>query len=117
MNYSLKKVLTIIIVLFSLVSCKKSEVTFEDEVIKPAASKKVEFGFKYSDFNVVRDTIKKGDTFSTIIEKQNIGNRKVFDIVKKVKDSFDVRTIRINKRANGISKQATIFQKLIYAYP
>lgn len=96
MNYSLKKVLTIIIVLFSLVSCKKSEVTFEDEIVKPA-SKKVEFGFKYSDFNVIQDTIKKGDTFSTIIEKQNIGDRKVFDIVKKVKDSFDVRTIRINK--------------------
>ena len=96
MNYSLKKVLTIIIVLFSLVSCKKSEVTFEDEIVKPA-SKKVEFGFKYSDFNVIQDPIKMGDTFSTIIEKQNIGNREVFDIVKKVKDSFDVRTIRINK--------------------
>ena len=96
MNYSLKKVLTIVIVLFSIVSCKKPEVTFDDEIKKPA-SKKVEFGFKYSDFNVVRDTIKKGDSFSTIIQNQNIGDRKVFDIAKKVRDSFDVKTIRINK--------------------
>ncbi|MFV5690621.1 peptidoglycan DD-metalloendopeptidase family protein [Flavobacterium sp. LT1R49] len=92
----MKQVLIAIIVLFSLVSCNKSNDVLETEIIKPAA-KKMEFGFRYSDFNVVQDTVKKGDTFGTIIENQNIGNRKVYDIIKKVKDTFDVRTIRINK--------------------
>ena len=96
MNNSLKKVLISIIVLFSLVSCKKSEITFEKEIIRPV-SKKVEFGFKYSDFNVIKDTIKKGDTFSTIIQGQNIGNLDVVNIVKKVKDSFDVRIVKNKK--------------------
>ncbi len=95
-KYSLKQVLITIIVLFSLVSCNKSDDILEKEIIKPAV-KKIEFGFKYSDFNVVQDTIKKGDTFGTIIENQNIGNKKVYDIIKKVKDTFDVRIIRINK--------------------
>ncbi|MFV7235193.1 peptidoglycan DD-metalloendopeptidase family protein [Flavobacterium sp. ZB4R12] len=95
-KYSLKQVLITIIVLFSLVSCNKSDDVLEKEIIKPAV-KKIEFGFKYSDFNVVQDTIKKGDTFGTIIENQNIGNKKVYDIIKKVKDTFDVRIIRINK--------------------
>lgn len=94
--YSLRQVLITIIVLFSLVSCNKSNDVLEKEIIKPAA-KKMEFGFKYSDFNVVQDTIKKGDTFGTIIENQNIGNKKVYDIIKKVKDTFDVRIIRINR--------------------
>ncbi len=82
--------------LFSLVSCNKSNDVLEKEIIKPAA-KKMEFGFRYSDFNVVQDTVKKGDTFGTIIENQNIGDKKVYDIIKQVKDTFDVRTIRINK--------------------
>jgi murein DD-endopeptidase MepM/ murein hydrolase activator NlpD len=92
----LKQVLIAIIVLFSLVSCNKSNDVLEKEIIKPAA-KKMEFGFRYSDFNVVQDTVKKGDTFGTIIENQNIGDKKVYDIIKQVKDTFDVRTIRINK--------------------
>ncbi|MFV5694327.1 peptidoglycan DD-metalloendopeptidase family protein [Flavobacterium sp. LB3P122] len=92
----MKQVVIAIIVLFSLVSCNKSNDVLEKEIIKPAA-KKMEFGFKYSDFNVVQDTVKKGDTFGTIIENQNIGDKKVYDIIKQVKDTFDVRTIRINK--------------------
>jgi hypothetical protein len=70
----LKQVLLAIIVLFSLISCNKSEEILEKEIIKPAV-KKIEFGFKYSDFNVIQDTIKKGDTFGTLLEAQNIGER------------------------------------------
>ncbi len=92
----MKQVLLAIIVLFSLISCNKSEEILEKEIIKPAV-KKIEFGFKYSDFNVVQDTIKKGDTFGTLLEGQNIGEREIYDIIAKVKDTFDVRTIRINK--------------------
>ena len=92
----MKQVLLAIIVLFSLISCNKSEEILEKEIIKPAV-KKIEFGFKYSDFNVIQDTIQKGDTFGTLLEEQNIGEREVYDIIAKVKDTFDVRTIRINK--------------------
>ena len=79
-----------------MISCNKSDEILEKEIIKPAV-KKIEFGFKYSDFNVVQDTIKKGDTFGTLLEGQNIGEREVYDIIAKVKDTFDVRTIRIDK--------------------
>ncbi|KIA87110.1 peptidoglycan DD-metalloendopeptidase family protein [Flavobacterium sp. AED] len=92
----MKQVLIAIIVLFSLVSCNKSNDILDKEIVKPVV-KKIEFGFKYSDFNVIHDTIKKGDTFGTIIENQNIGTKKVYDIIEKVRDTFDVRIIRINK--------------------
>jgi murein DD-endopeptidase MepM/ murein hydrolase activator NlpD len=68
-----------------------------DDKTSKTASKKVEFGFTYADFNVVHDTIKKGDTFGTILQKQNIGNKKVYDIIEKVKDTFDVRIMRFDK--------------------
>ncbi|MCW2118304.1 M23 family metallopeptidase [Flavobacterium sp. 7A] len=93
----MNKIVSLIIVLITLISCNKSE----EKVVKPkAVVPKVEFsdfGFNYADFNVIQDTVKKGDTFGTIIEKQNIGDRKVYDIVQAVKDTFDVRVIRPNK--------------------
>jgi murein DD-endopeptidase MepM/ murein hydrolase activator NlpD len=92
----LKQVIIILVVLFSLLSCNRSEETLGDATVKKQ-SKISDFGFTLSDYNVVNDTIKSGDTFGSIIQKQNIGNKKVFDIVAQVKDTFDVRTIRINK--------------------
>lgn len=77
-------------------SCEKKTEKVEIKIEKPKF-KKVEFGFNYADFNVVQDTVKKGDSFGTIIQGQNIGDRKVFDIVEQVKDSFNVRSIRYNK--------------------
>ncbi|TRX40513.1 M23 family metallopeptidase [Flavobacterium restrictum] len=79
-----------------LFSCTKKEATYTLENNKPIP-KKEDFGFKYANFNVVHDTIKSGDTFGSIVQKQNIGDLKIFDIVAKIKDSFDVRTIRNQK--------------------
>jgi murein DD-endopeptidase MepM/ murein hydrolase activator NlpD len=92
----LKKAFVIIIVLFSILSCKKDEKVVATTIIKPK-TKKVEFGFNYADFNILQDTIKKGDSFGSIIQSQNIGNKQVYSIVEQVKDSFNVRSIRYNK--------------------
>ena len=82
--------------LATLFSCKKSEdeVVFEESKPIPIVEK---FGFKYNDFNVSNDTIQSGDTFGSIVDQQNLGNQKVYDIIEKVKDSFDVRIMRIGK--------------------
>ncbi|MRX39469.1 peptidoglycan DD-metalloendopeptidase family protein [Flavobacterium sp. LC2016-23] len=92
----MKKAVVIIIILFSVFSCKKTEEKVETKITKPK-TKKVEFGFNYADFNVLQDTIQKGDSFGSIFQSQNIGDKKVYDIVEQVKDSFDVRSIRYNK--------------------
>lgn len=92
----MKHFFLLIIVLFSILSCSKNGETLEDTATKPVY-KKIEFGFTYADYNVIHDTIKKGDTFGSIIEKQNIGDKKVYDIIEKVKDTFDVRIMRFDK--------------------
>ena len=55
------------------------------------------FGFNLNDFNVFHDTIRRGDTFGSIIENQNLGDKQVYDIIEKVKDSFNLKTIKIGK--------------------
>jgi murein DD-endopeptidase MepM/ murein hydrolase activator NlpD len=96
----LKQLFIIIIVLFTIIACNKSkEEADKKSQVKVAkrVDKHSDFGFDFTKFNVVQDTVKKGDTFGTIINKQNIGERRVYDIVEKVKDTFNVRSIRPNK--------------------
>lgn len=96
----MKQALIILLVLISILSCKESnnelEIKTKIKTVKPIAENS-DFGFNYSEFNVVQDTIKRGDNFGTIISKQNIGDRKVFEIVKSVRDTFNVRYIRPNR--------------------
>ena len=95
MSKTFQKVVLIFLLSTFIISCDK---TNEEEIIVPKAKTKlVEFGFNIHDFNLVNDTIKSGDTFGSLLEKQNLDRRKVYDIVAKVKDTFDVRSIRIGK--------------------
>ena len=92
----MKKIFVIIIVLFSIISCNKADEKIESKISKPKP-KKIEFGFNYADFNIIQDTIKKGDSFGSIIQSQNIGDKQIYNIVAQIKDTFDVRSIRYNK--------------------
>jgi murein DD-endopeptidase MepM/ murein hydrolase activator NlpD len=93
---NLKKVFLFSIVLISMFSCKQSDsVTITpDQKSIPRINN---FGFNLNEFNVFHDTIQKGDTFGSIIENQNLGDKQVYDIINAVKDSFDVRSVRIGK--------------------
>tara|TARA_R110002033_G_scaffold158899_4_gene195117 strand:- start:23460 stop:24677 length:1218 start_codon:yes stop_codon:yes gene_type:complete len=90
----------VIVLLTTILSCNKSadkvEIKTPIKKVKTKAENS-DFGFNFADFNVVQDTVRKGDTFGTIINKQNIGDRKVFEIVESVKDTFDVRIIKPNR--------------------
>ncbi len=96
-------------------SCTKKDEVWSEVKTKPI-SKKKEFGFTYSDFNVVHDTLKSGDTFGSIIQKQNIGDKKVFELVEQIKDSFDVRSIRNNKPYTLLRSKNKTKELLVFVY-
>lgn len=96
MFITLKRFVILVIVVIFAFSCTKKEEVWSEIKTKPI-SKKKEFGFTYAEFNVVHDTIQSGDTFGTILQHQNIGDKKVFELVAQIKDSFNVRSIRNNK--------------------
>ena len=112
-NDLLKKITLFIILLFAVASCKKEESVVVAEI--PKAKPIVEqFGFQFNDYNIVQDTVRSGDTFGSIMDAQNLGEHQVYDIVDKVKDGFDVRTIRIGKpytilRSKGRYKKLEAF--------
>ena len=107
----------------ALISCgdKKPEET-KKIITKIILPERIAFGFNLNDFTVVDDTIRKGDTFGAILEKQNLGKYLPFEVVEQVRDSFDVRLMRVGKpytmlqSKNDKKLQVFIYQpdKLIY---
>jgi len=87
----LKNIFSILLIALVLFSCNKKEKEVPKQKIEPIVK---DFGFVLNNFDVVRDTIKNGDTFGSILEKQNLGINKPFDVIEKVKDSFDLKMIK-----------------------
>ncbi len=85
-----------LIIVLILFSCKNSDSVNLTPEEKPRTEIE-QFGFKSNDFNILNDTIKKGDTFGSIIENQNLGDKKIYTIIEKARDSFNVRNVRIGK--------------------
>ena len=93
------KRISLLFLILTLISCgdKKSEEKTEPTLTKIVIPERLAFGFNLNDFTVVDDTIRRGDTFGAILEKQNLGDYLPFEVVEKVRDSFDVRMMRVGK--------------------
>jgi murein DD-endopeptidase MepM/ murein hydrolase activator NlpD len=111
----LRKSIFAFLLLLTIVSCKKTEPKTILEKTKPEPIV-VDFGFTLNNFDVIRDTIKKGDTFGNIIEKQNLDSRKVPEIIQKIKDSIDVRTIRKGKAYTMLRSKDALKKLQVFIY-
>jgi murein DD-endopeptidase MepM/ murein hydrolase activator NlpD len=93
------KYLSILFTLLLLISCEKKE-NGKSVTVKPEKKEVIikEYGLTFNDFKVIRDTIRSGDTFGTILEKQTLPDSlNVHQITQKVKDSFNLRSIKAGK--------------------
>ena len=86
-------------ILIGIVSCKDDpkQIEIKEEIVIAEPIDVYEFGFNLNDYIVKRDTIKKGDSFGEILERNQIGYPKIFHIAEKAKDSFDIRRLQVGK--------------------
>lgn len=73
---------------------KKEEIATTDNVVEPIIE---QYGYILNDFNVIRDTIRKGDTFGDILFANGVPQEKIMEVATKFRDSFDVRKIGVGK--------------------
>ncbi len=93
-----KKCIILCAAILSIVSCKEEPQTkIIDEIAIVEPIDIYEFGFNLSNYVVKRDTIKKGDSFGKILERNQIGYPKIFHIAEGAKDSFDIRKLQVGK--------------------
>jgi murein DD-endopeptidase MepM/ murein hydrolase activator NlpD len=110
------KIVTISLLTLLLFACEeKDKKVVPKEVIKEEPII-VEFGFTYNDYLVVQDTVQSGDTFSKLLEENNIGTFKVHDVTEMVKDSFNLRDIRIGKPFTLLKSKKAPHQLQVFIY-
>lgn len=90
-------ILSAIIVVFW--GCKEDKEPEDEQYIteKEVVEPNMEFGFNLNDYVVKRDTIKSGDSFGEILQRNNISYPKIFKIAEKAKDTFDIRRLQKGK--------------------
>ena len=70
----------------------------EDITIVEEPEPVIEFGFNLDNYIVKRDTVRNGDTFGDILERNHVGYPKIFNIAQKAKDTFDIaRGLQVGK--------------------
>ena len=92
------KIVLIAALICVIQSCKSDKTINEIPInsiaeVVPMADK-YEFGYNLNDYIVIRDTIKKGDSFGQIMERNKIGYPQIYNIVEKIKDTFNIAKLQ-----------------------
>ncbi|MDC6362325.1 MULTISPECIES: peptidoglycan DD-metalloendopeptidase family protein [Flavobacteriaceae] len=99
-----------------LVSCKQDKVLVDElvkveTIVKPPVT---HFGFNLEEFNVVHDTVRRGDSFGELMLRNKVDYPKIATISENFRDTFDVRKIKVGKpytilKSKDTSEVAEIF--------
>ena len=103
-----------VIVFFIICSCGNGSKNKVPAVKKEKIIK--EFGYVFNDFHVVRDTIKNGDSFGTILEKHNLFYPQIYNIVQKVKRVYDIRKINVGKPYTILFSKDSLKKPELFVY-
>lgn len=100
-----------------IVTCKKAtsnDITQDFKIEKAAPI--VLFGYNFDDYYVVHDTIEKGESFGVILDRNHIEYPTINKIVKKIKDTLDVRRLRAGKPYIILAKKDSTQQAQVFIY-
>ena len=107
------RILRLFIILIICSCSNKSE--DNDRVVKKEKIIK-QFGYVLNDYHVVRDTVKRGDSFGTILEKNNLFYPQIYNIVQKVKRVYDIRKINIGKPYTILFSKDSLRKPEVFVY-
>ena len=104
----------LILFLIFLISCGGENNEPKKEIVKEKIIKN--FGFVLNNFNVKKDTINSGDSFGLILEENNLFYPKIYDIVQKTKEVFDIRKINVGRTYTILSSKDSLNTPQVFIY-
>lgn len=116
----MKKISILLFVLLIVLSCGKDnqeETNGSSDKANTSTPKIIhEFGYRLNDFKVIRDTIKKGESFGIILDRHHVYYPKINAIAKKIKDTFDTRRIRAGIPYMILASKDTLEKAEVFIY-
>ncbi len=110
----------LVIALLILASCKeeKNQQETADQEIAAVVEKVPEmaYGFELDNFEVIRDTVRSGDSFGGLMLANNIDYNKVEVLSKKFRDTFDIRRIRVGRPYLILKSKDSVSRPEIFVY-
>lgn len=74
------------------------------------------YGFAMDDYEVVLDTVRSGDTFGKLMDNFGVSAGQVYQIVEKVKDTFDVRQLRAGRPFTLLRSKDSLNKPQVFIY-
>ena len=108
-----------LLALIVLFSCKTEQKQETKEIAQiPIIEKLVpkSYGFDLRDFAVLRDTIKRGDSFGKLMIDHEVDYPKIIKIAEEFKDTFDVKRIKIGKPYVILKSKDTVQTTQFFIY-
>ena len=109
----MKKFITLISLVF-IIACKNDNEQASAVLPQPKIIK--EFGFTLNNFKVINDTIQSGEIFSEILLRNKIEYGRILEIVNKVRDTFNVRSLKAGKPYTILAKKDSTGQAEVFIY-
>ena len=119
MNPSMaKNALVVLLGIFLLASCssksEKEPIAEIKEEVKPKIIE--EFGFVLNDYLVIKDTIRKGESFGEILDRHHIDYPMIYRIAEAAKDTFDIRRLRAGKPYTILASRDSLEKAQVFIY-
>jgi murein DD-endopeptidase len=116
----LKKLSILLFVLLIVLSCGKDNIKdtldASDEITASVPKIIHEFGYTLNNYTVIKDTIKKGESFGIILDRHHVYYPKINAIAKGIKDTFDVRRIRAGKPYMILASKDSLEKAEVFIY-
>ena len=87
-----------------------------EEPLVAELAPRLEYGFDLREFEVVQDTIRRGDSFGELMLANKVDYPKIAQISEKYRDTFDVRKIRVGKPYMILKSKDTAQAAQVFIY-
>ena len=115
----MKNLLVVLLGFLILQSCKNNSADLAE--VKEIEIEEVpiiieEFGYVLNDYKVIRDTIKRGESFGQILDRNHIDYPEIYKIAEAAKDTFDIRRLIAGKPYTILARNDSTERAQVFIY-